>query len=217
MNAGKGFRHLLLSYDMQSQLVLRQATSIQLRTNGVLPQSATVSDPDSQCARSIRAYLRIFIGICFIAIASGCERSCFYRTTLNDDERIEPKASVLLDDCQAGCVKSIIFEHGNRIAILVLKESQTMLKHLKQGTVRVPFDDGQIHLRTDLVQVQSPLLSSGTSIPMMLKTGLSVRKVASNRMLTGLMLGLGLVALVALLFCRLRRGWGLCVSRGGQS
>ncbi|MDX1952184.1 MAG: hypothetical protein SFY81_08355 [Verrucomicrobiota bacterium] len=132
------------------------------------------------------------------------------RTPLDSLETFSKNDAVLVDGTLAGHVKKVTVEGDKRIAVLAITEDFAKQK-MRAGVVRVP-GKGKISLRTDGVESQSPLLSTGAIIPVISKTGLAVRQLTSNRMLTGLMVGLGIIAVCLLVFRRLVRGWLLVLT-----
>jgi small-conductance mechanosensitive channel len=82
---------------------------------------------------------------------------------------------------------------------------------MRAGVVRV-IHDGQIDLRTDGVDAQSPMLVNGETVPVMSRTGFAVRRLASNKVLTALLTGLAVVALALFCFRRLARVWLLLLA-----
>ena len=127
--------------------------------------------------------------------ATGCGRQTTYQTRLAPDEKITEKAPVIVDDVPAGVVKELRVESGERIAVFMLTDERFPQGKLKAGTIRM-VEDGRIHLRTDLVRAESPILQAGAFIPIQNKTEFTVKKYATNQTLV--FVGVVLVAVLVL-------------------
>lgn len=162
--------------------------------------------------RQMRMKNRIIamVSLSVLALTIGCDRALVVKTPLGPSENFSKDDAVFVDGTVAGHLKRVGAEGSERIAVLAITEDSARQK-MRTGVVRV-LDDGKISLRTDSVESQSPLLSTGAMIPVISKTGLAVRQLTSNRMLTGLLVGLAIVAVCLLLFRRLVRGWLLLLT-----
>jgi hypothetical protein len=176
------------------------------------PISESRRGHDKTVFESTRAWMRVFIVLILLTITNGCRRSSSYETRLAENERIAEKTAVLLDQSVVGYVNSIKMKGEDRIAVLRLTNEVATRTVLRQGTVRVLVDDGQIHLRTDEVKPESPALPEGAIIPVMSKTGFAIHRFSSNRTLTAILVGLAGIAVMVLLFRRLVRGWLLLLT-----
>lgn len=151
----------------------------------------------------------LFSGI--LTLFVGCDqRALVLKTPLGPNENFSKDDAVFVDGTTAGHLKNVAAEGDKRVAVLAITEDSAKHK-MRAGVVRI-LDEGKISLRTDGVEAQSPMLATGAMIPVMSKTGLTVRQLTSNRMLTGMLVGLAIVAVCLLLFRRLVRGWMLILT-----
>lgn len=155
--------------------------------------------------------LALDLAVLISLLLAGCSREFELKAKLLPDEQISEKSPVLLDGTIAGYVKAVRIESGDRVAVLALTDKPLAQQRVKLGTVRV-VEDGKISLRTDGADARSPMLANGETVPVMSKTGFAVRHLASNKMLTALLAGLAVVALVLFCFRRLARGWLLLLT-----
>jgi hypothetical protein len=141
-----------------------------------------------------------------VLLLTGCNRALVLKTPLEPDEKVAKGYVVYVDGSPAGHVKQIVVEGQQRIALFVINDEPVTKEKMRAGVVRV-LEDGKISLRTGGMDVRSPMLVSGETIPVMSKTGFAVRHLESSKILTALLAGLAVVALVVVCFRRLARGW----------
>ena len=139
--------------------------------------------------------LKFALAFLILGFASGCNRSPTFQTKLGNDEQMPEKAPVLVDNVQAGYVKALKVEGGERVAVLAITNAQIAKKELKTGIVRV-IEDGRINLRTDGVKTDSAPLSMGAYIPSKSKAQYAVEKFTSAPMLAVVVIAVAVVLLV---------------------
>jgi hypothetical protein len=142
--------------------------------------------------KTIRQFF--LIGIILLAVA-GCERAFVAKTKIAQDEQVSVKAPVYVDGVQAGYVKNLQLENGDRIAELAITNKQLAAKKMKVGIVRV-VEKGRINLLSDGVKPDAARLDPGTLIPTKTKVQYTIQKYATIQTLIAV--GIGLVAVLLL-------------------
>src|SRR5439155_23285161 len=105
--------------------------------------------------------LPLIIALSILFLINGCGRNDIYHTKLAPDERVTEMAQVFVDNHPAGFVKELRTEAGDRVAVLAFTDHGIAQEKLKVGIVRV-VEEGRIHLRTEAVRPESPVLPAGS-------------------------------------------------------
>ena len=71
------------------------------------------------------------------------------------------KSPVFIDDTEAGYVKDLKIEAGERVAVLALTDKQVAQERIRAGIFRVVGEDGRIVLRTDEMKPDAAPLPCG--------------------------------------------------------
>lgn len=129
-----------------------------------------------------RFLINTTIAALMLGTFTGCNRSPTFQTKLDKDEQMQQNAPVLVDNVQAGYVKALKLERGERVAVLVITNAEIVKADLKTGIVRV-IEDGRINLQTDAVKADSTPLPVGAFIPAESKFAHAVGKVGSKKLL----------------------------------
>jgi hypothetical protein len=136
--------------------------------------------------------------IMVLVVASGCDRAATFKAKLGEDEKVASKSPVFIDDTEAGYVKDLKIEAGERVAVLALTDKQVAQERIRAGIFRVVGEDGRIVLRTDGMKPDAAPLPAGAYIPSKSKAQYAVEKFTSARTLAVVVIA-GAVVLLLLI------------------
>lgn len=143
---------------------------------------------------SVQHWLRLLIAPLLLLLLVGCGQPLPLQVRLSDNATLEKGQPVYVGDIEAGEVLNITEEGGDRVANLIIKDSEAKLL-LKVGSYHIP-SNGAVHIKTDLVASGAEKLPHGSRIPASSSLSVLVQKYSQTSTL--LVVGGALAAIVIL-------------------